>query len=177
MVSVPAMNAIILTELMPYPMNIRPATPADVEAMGDLAQLLVTQYIAPDLSPEAGVILYRSMGATAIAQAMTNDVRYHVAIITTDIVGLIGIKGHRHVHHLFVVATHHRQGIARALWQTALHQCQRAGNRGQITVNSSRYAQPVYANLGFVQSGPATVDGIVSIPMVFRPPEATPYLP
>jgi GNAT superfamily N-acetyltransferase len=149
-------------------MEIRPATPADVEVMSRLAQALVTEYISPDLSPTAAVMLYRSMGADAIAQAMATTVRYHVATIAADIVGLIGIQNHRHVYHLFVAATHHRQGIARALWQTAVAQGLAAGNSGEFTVNSSRYAQPVYEKLGFVQSGAAPSHGIVSVPMTFK---------
>ena len=91
---------------------------------------------------------------------------YHVAEAGQDLVAVIAVKENRHLYHLFVAERYQRQGVAKKLWEHAMHTCLDLGNTGEFTVSSSLYAKPVYERLGFVtQSGPREKMGVVYIPM------------
>jgi len=82
-----------------------------------------------------------------------------------QILGVIAIKNISHISLMFVDKAHHRQGIARQLFQTLLEEL-RTQNVTQLTVNSSPYAVKAYEHLGFVQTQEQQEkDGILFIPM------------
>lgn len=106
------------------------------------------------------------MAVDGIKQLIESGLRYHLAEINGNIVGIIGMKDNVHLYHLFVDEAFQRKGIARQLWGVAMQHCKMAGNPGIFTVNASRYAQSVYESFGFLaQSGPQERKGVVTIPM------------
>jgi GNAT superfamily N-acetyltransferase len=147
-------------------MEIREATVDDAEDISVIVYALSEKHIAREFSAEGRETLLKSMTPAEIKKYIESGYRYHVAEIDGQIVGVVGVRENRHLYHLFVVEAHHRKGIARQLWKVAMEVCRLAGNRGEFTVNSSRYAKPLYERLGFVtQSGPEEKNGVVSIPM------------
>lgn len=67
-----------------------------------------------------------------------------------EIVGIIAIRGYRHISLLFVKKEYHRKGIARKLLELAIEKCcQLDPNLKGITVNSSPYAVGIYEKMGF----------------------------
>jgi GNAT superfamily N-acetyltransferase len=67
---------------------------------------------------------------------------------------------------MFVDEEYQNQGIARKLWQVALEYCLSKGNPGIFTVNSSKYALPVYKKLGFIpQSESQERNDVIYVPM------------
>jgi predicted GNAT family N-acyltransferase len=88
--------------------------------------------------------------------------------------GAIGMRDSTHLYQLVVARRAWRQGLARRLWTTARQTAEAAGNPGHFTVNSSRYAVPVYKRFGFEVSGPERQkDGIAFIPMKLEPSPST----
>lgn len=83
-----------------------------------------------------------------------------------EIIGVLALRPPCHIALLFVDKRCHRQGIARALFETALGHCKANGDDREMTVNSSPYAAEAYRRLGFVDTGAEqTVNGIRFIPM------------
>lgn len=71
-----------------------------------------------------------------------------------------------HLFTLFVAEDFQGQGLGRRLWELARAECLAAGNPGAFTVNSSKYAVPVYERFGFVVAGPVqTRNGVLYVPM------------
>lgn len=83
-----------------------------------------------------------------------------------EIIGVISTRNTSHISLMFVDKNHHRQGIARELFNTVLEGLKKSGSVTQMTVNSSPYAVHVYERLGFNRTGPQQEnDGIIFIPM------------
>jgi len=84
-----------------------------------------------------------------------------------DILGVIATQGSSHISLMFVEKQHHRQGIARQLFDHVLQEITRNPDVTQITVNSSPYAVKAYEHLGFAQTAEQQEkDGILYVPMM-----------
>jgi ribosomal protein S18 acetylase RimI-like enzyme len=147
--------------------NIRRATPADAPAISRLAVPLVEKYVAYAFEPESAARLLDSMTAQALRACIEGGYRYHVAEDEQGLAGVVGTRDDRHLYHLFVADRVRRQGLATRLWRTALSACREAGNAGDITVNSSRYAEGFYRKMGFRRERARCRAGIVTIEMRF----------
>jgi GNAT superfamily N-acetyltransferase len=147
-------------------MHIRLATHSDATAVSQLVSSLAAKYSTVDFSAEGARTLLSSMEPAAIGRYLASGYRYHVAEEAGVIVGIVGTRDNAHLYHLFVVESHHRRGVATALWRVARDACITAGNPGKFTVNSSRYARPLYQKLGFVAAGPEDEgEGVFATPM------------
>jgi len=147
-------------------MHIRLATRSDATAISQLVFSLAAKYITVDFSAEGARTLLSSMEPAAIERSLASGYRYHIAEEAGAIVGVAGTRDNTHLYHLFVAESHHRRGIATALWRVARDACIAAGNSGEFTVNSSRYARPLYQKLGFVAAGPEDEHGgVFTTPM------------
>lgn len=147
-------------------MKIRAAQTNDVENISDLITILSRKFIIKEFSAEGGEYLLSTMTATAIDNFMQSGYVYHVAEIDNTLAGVVAVKDHAHLYHLFVAEQFHRMGIAKKLWQVAMKVCLANGNAGEFTVNSSAYAREAYKKLGFVaQPGPKEKGGVVFYPM------------
>ena len=118
---------------------------------------------------EEGVEEFRKfIGYDAITEKMEkSDFVMWCCFLNQEIVGVLAYMPLNHISMLFVHKRHHRQGIARALFQRQLTLC-RAMKITQITVNSSPYAVEVYHRLGFEDTDiERTVNGIRFVPMKY----------
>jgi len=100
------------------------------------------------------------------------DPRYAfiVACQGADITGVVAVRDHTHLFHLFVAPEYQRRGIGALLWQQARAAALAAGNDAGFTVNSTLSALPVYERFGFVRTGPVTeAHGISFVPMRLQP--------
>jgi GNAT superfamily N-acetyltransferase len=149
-------------------MLIRLADVNDAPGISALVRPLVERYIAHEFSEEGIRHLLASVEPAAIAGYLNSNFRYHVAEAEERLAGVVATRDNAHLYHLFVAEPFQGQGLARLLWETAKQACVAEGNRGEFTVNSSRYAQGVYRKFGFVEAGPAEErHGVISIPMKF----------
>lgn len=82
-----------------------------------------------------------------------------------ELAGVIAMKDHTHLYHLFVSPEFQRQGLARDLWQR-VREMTGAGEAQAFTVNSTLSAVPVYERFGFrAVSQPVEKNGVVFVPM------------
>jgi GNAT superfamily N-acetyltransferase len=146
--------------------TIREATLADSDPISKLVYRLAEKFIAQEFTREGAETLLSSMGLTAIKKFIGSGFGYHIAKIDDRLVGVIGIRDNSQIYHLFVDEKYQNLGIARELWRVARESCLSKGNPGIFTVNSSRYALPVYVKFGFItQSSPQEKNGVIYIPM------------
>lgn len=147
-------------------MRIRPITDDDIPAVAKLMRSLSDEFIVHECSRVAAASFARENDESAMRAFIAAGMRYYVAEGDDGIVGFIAMRDNKHVFHMFVDKAHHRQGIAKALWQVARQAALDAGNPGVFTVNSSNYALPVYEALGFLRTAPTQCkNGIYYNPM------------
>lgn len=85
-----------------------------------------------------------------------------------ELAAVIATRGKNHISMLFVKKEYHRQGIARRLFKTVEDTCKSLDGISEITVNSSRFAVPVYKSLGFTETdNEQLVNGIRFTPMSY----------
>jgi GNAT superfamily N-acetyltransferase len=147
---------------MEQAMQIRAADIDDYAGMAGMLHALATAFITPGMTTEAAATFLRSNDAAALLAYRRDGHLSSVALVDGVIAGFITIRPPSHLFHLFVGQQWQRRGIARALWDSVPHA---AG----FTVNSSPYAVPVYAALGFTCTGPMACHmGVSFQPMVYQ---------
>jgi ribosomal protein S18 acetylase RimI-like enzyme len=148
--------------------TIRVATPADAESISALITALAPDFFLADSNDaEAAASFFEKVTPEAIRSYLSSDrYRYYVAMDENGLAGAIGLRDHTHLYHLVVAERAQRQGLAHRLWDKVRRAAEAAGNPGRFTVNSSRYAVPVYERFGFVVTGSEQhKDGLVFVPM------------
>ena len=155
---------------MPLPFTLRSAQPADAPAIAHLIAGLVHYFLADPAATEAGAFM-ESFSDDAVARCIADPaIDYVVACVGSELVGVGALRGQTHVHHLFVRADLHGQGVARGLWQRLKAGALTAGGAGAFTVNSSLYAVLTYAAFGFVPTAEVqTRNGVRYQPMALEP--------
>ena len=149
-------------------MTIRPARLADAEAISALVTYLAAKYIANEFPDEGSQALLRSMTPDAIRGSIAKGFCYHVAEESDDIVGVVATRNNSHLYNLFVAEASQGQGLARKLWQVARRACLEAGNPGEFTVRSSRFAVGFYEKLGFEREKEVIHNGVAAVTMRLR---------
>jgi len=130
---------------------IRPALPEEIPAALDLAQRVFREFIRPG---ENTATHYDNEHETML-----------VALAGERIVAMASQRGGCHVRKLYVDGAWHRAGIATRLMDAIIESM----GADRITVNSSPYAMPFYANYGFVPAGEEIqANGFVFTPMVYE---------
>ena len=146
--------------------EFRQATEADASAISHLIYDTARLFITGQFSEQAKQIFYHSVTAISIRNAIKTNVCYHVAEHNGALIGVIGIRDHTHLYHLFVEGSAQKQGIGQRLWQVALANNLSGASVTQITVNSADSALPFYRKLGFEACGQTFEKmGIVATPM------------
>jgi GNAT superfamily N-acetyltransferase len=145
-------------------------TPADVGQVYGLVSNVFDAFVAPDYSAEGIATFYRYIQPDALRARATSDSFALVAVDGVEIIGVIEVRGLHHIALLFVAATRQRRGVARSLFRQAMAVCRtEQPDLGEVTVNSSRYAVPVYERLGFHPTGGYQVrNGIGFVPMSLK---------
>lgn len=147
-------------------MNIRPGVTADA---GPIAAL-IRQYESTLVSePECSAPFWESMSEAAHASNLASPrFVYLLAEIDAEMVGFIAMRDGSRLFNLFVQLSKLRLGIARALWLHALNHVSRLSGVGEVTVNASVNAVPVYRAFGFKEVGPAIQQhGVKFVPMLY----------
>ena len=136
--------------------------------ISNLVNSVFKEFVAPDFS-DAGIKTFLDyILPDSIIQRSSAGNHF---IITSKkgkkIIGVIEIKDYEHICLLFVDKNFQEQGIAKRLYEMAVESCRKMKpDLQEFTVNSSKYAIPVYEKLGFRQiEGEQMKDGIIFIPM------------
>lgn len=147
-------------------LTFRRADAADAPAISALiASVMHYMTLRPD--GQGAETFKASLAPAAIAGYIAAPAyHYQVALLRDQVVGVVALRERCHVFHLFVAPAFHHRGFGRQLWQSARAASIAAGHAGDITVNSSVYAAPMYRRFGFADAGPRVEqNGIAYIPM------------
>lgn len=145
-------------------MQIRPLLPAEIEQCCSLVRRVFDCFEAPDYSEEGTASFYSFLDLVP-EQFAAGALHIWAALREDRLIGMLALRDGCHICLLFVEPDFHRQGIARALVQTAADFARENGQE-QLTVNSSPYAVPIYHRLGFSDLAPEQMaDGIRFTPM------------
>ena len=144
-------------------MQIRPATIEDSQAISDLILDLAPLFVAP-VGAEA---FLATLAPAAIAGLIDSPgFRYSVGERDGRIVGVVALREHTHLHHLFVARPWHGQGLARLLWTHARSAALSHAGATRLTVNATDVAFPIYRRWGFEPTGARVeMHGIAFTPM------------
>ena len=146
--------------------TIRQITAGEIPQAMDLVWRVFAVFEAPEYSAE-GVVEFRQFiqKDAVLTKMQSGRMILWGCFVHSNIVGVLAVAVTGHIHLLFVDSAYHRQGIAKALYQTMLDYFRMHGI-SSITVNSSPYAVEVYRRLGFVSTNTEqTVNGIRFTPM------------
>lgn len=147
--------------------KIKILKPSDLRDALHLVWETFLEFEAPEYSDE-GIQEFRSfieLSSIADMQSKSELILWG-CFEKNKIIGVIAIKPPCHISLLFVDKNYHRQGIARALYNTVLDYYKPNHECPVTTVNSSPYAAEAYRRLGFVATDTEqTVNGIRFIPM------------
>ncbi|MBY0410514.1 MAG: GNAT family N-acetyltransferase [Burkholderiaceae bacterium] len=142
--------------------SIRQATTLDAVAVSCLVTELAHYFVADPASQQVGPFLAGLKASPYAERIASPNFIHYVAEDVRGPCGIIALRDHSHIHHLFVRKDAHGQGIARALWQHA----KALSSSSQFTVNSSLFAVPVYEHFGFVaKDSPQAANGLAFVPM------------
>ena len=147
-------------------LTIRQARPGDAAA---ISALIVPLLPLLTLEPSgAGAEKFiETMHPPAIGRVLTDErYDYQLGHVGDELAGVVAVRDHAHLYHLFVAAKWQGRGFGRLLWQAARKRALNKNVDGVFTVNSLAFALEMYRHLGFVPAGPrAEHDGIAYTPM------------
>ena len=149
---------------------IRKITAEEVPTAMALAQEVFLQFEAPDYTPEGVESFMRDIikNETYLENARNGVCPIYAAFDGNEMVGIMGMRASKaHINLAFTKASHHRRGIATAIFRYLLDDVLRQNpNLKAITLNSSPYGLPFYLHIGFEPlTEEQVVDGIGFTPM------------
>ena len=138
--------------------------------VSELALKAFKEFIAYECTDEGIFEICRFFDTEAIKRRTEKNSFVLVSDSDKRIVGMLEMQEYRHISMLFVDREYHRNGIARGLLSKSIEIAKSKNSRLQeITVNSSRYAEPAYQKMGFVRTQRMQIEkGIKYIPMVLK---------
>ena len=144
----------------------------DLKQALDLVNKVFSEFVAIDYS-EQGNITFQDYLKTKYdevsADLQTGHKKLWGYYQGDGIIGVIATRDKSHIALMFVDKQHHREGIARRLFDTILVDVKGDTSISQITVNSSPYAVSIYERLGFIKTDvQQEKDGIIYIPMMYK---------
>ena len=136
----------------------------------DLVNRVFSEFVAVDYS-EQGLNTFESYLKGKLqevsASIKSGEKKIWAYYQENEIIGVIATKNASHISLMFVDKQHHRQGIAKQLFDVALDWLKNNKDTKYITVNSSPYAVKAYEHLGFVKTADQQEkDGILYVPMM-----------
>ena len=142
---------------------------AEVKQALDLVNQVFSEFVAVDYS-ERGSKTFNDYLKVKYEEVINDVQAGHKRIWgyyqNDEIIGVIATRDISHIALMFVDKKHHRQGIAKQLYDTVLSIMKQSADITQVTVNSSPYAVTIYERLGFVKTDvQQEKDGIIYVPM------------
>ena len=133
-----------------------------------LVEKVFNEFVAPDYDSEGVDEFFKYANPLAMSERGSTEQVIIVAEKGGDIVGIIEMRNSDHIALLFVSCR--GEGVARELVKRAVKECRkRHPDLKTITVNSSLFAEPVYARMGFMTTGSAQKkNGIIFVPMAYE---------
>ena len=153
------------------PPDFRLMSDDDAEAVSALVHRTFQTFIADAYTARGIKHFLRNTSKEAMLRRKRKNQLILVAEAGGKISGMIAVRKGNHVTLLFVAPEFHRNGIGTLLFQEALERMKTAiPDLRSVTVNSSDFALPFYAKLGFAVRRPAYLHrGMKITPMELLP--------
>lgn len=138
------------------------------QIVSNLIWTVFNKYEAPDYPPEGIKTFKNFIAPNNIKHLAEEGNRIYCCFNQDRLVGVLALRSPSHISLLFVDEEYHRQGIARTLLSKSLEAIAVSNPEAEkITVNSSPFAEGIYARMGFTAAdGIKQQDGIIFVPMV-----------
>jgi GNAT superfamily N-acetyltransferase len=134
-------------------MEIRLAQVADAPAISCLIRELSASFLL-HADGSGAEPFYAAISEASIRRYIeSQNFSYYIAHLSSSLVGVVAVRDHRHLYHLFIAREFQGQGFARELWEFAKANAMASGQQAAFTVNSSLNAVPVYQQFGFAIHG------------------------
>lgn len=148
---------------------LRPICEDDLAAAAALIRRVFDRFEGPDYPTEGIDTFYRIIDPEAMSKRLhSGQMQAWGAFRGSELVGVLASRDQNHISLLFVEAAYHRQGIARALFDTFCAFIRPDATIHRITVNSSPFAVEAYIRLGFTPTSvEQTAEGIRFTPMQY----------
>jgi GNAT superfamily N-acetyltransferase len=139
--------------------KIRKTVVSDAEKISELIHSLMHLFLVnPDgKGAEKFLQMITPAGLTEL-MALPN-VNYLLGEEDGVFCGVVAVRNHSHLQHLYIEPSFQGRGIGKYLWEFARDQAVAAGNAGQFTVNAVLSAIPFYLRMGFESVGDVTLTG------------------
>jgi len=144
--------------------------PGEESEVFDVVFRTFSEFVAPHYS-RAGILEFlKYIRPGSLLGRLQKDHFVLLATARRKIVGMIEVRGNRHVSLLFVDKQFQKRGIARELLRRTLRIClKEQPDLSKITVNASPNSVKIYKQLGFRQESPEQIkQGIRFTPMALH---------
>jgi len=129
---------------------IRDATIDDAPIVSALIHESFNQFVAPDWEPRACEAFLNQTSEESLAAKISQSTYAAVALVSTEIVGVIHMPSPALINLLFVRPNWLRRGVASQLWEAARgHVEAHHPTVKTVELNSTPYAFAAYRALGF----------------------------
>ncbi|GAA4827692.1 GNAT family N-acetyltransferase [Algivirga pacifica] len=151
---------------------LRKAYTTDASSISELILYTAQKQNFEDYTPEGHQIFLHAHQADSVKRLMEIGISYWVYLHKDMIIGVISVKQHAHIFHLYVHPLHQKLGIGSLLLEHIIQQSPHLS----FSVNASKTAIPFYKKHGFSHSSPAQeLNGFRYYPMI-RPIKQTSFL-
>jgi GNAT superfamily N-acetyltransferase len=140
--------------------------------VSELIKTCFDEFVAPDYSPAGNTFFHAYIEPAKVSERFSKGNVLLTAKTNNRIIGMIEVRDHNHICLLFVDKVWHGKGIAKRLVARAIA-VSREKDAGPkyFEVNSSPYAEKIYARMGFVKTADIQdVNGLKFIPMLLELP-------
>ena len=119
-----------------------------------LIKKVYDEYVSCDYTEEGNNFFYNWIAPEKIAERQKDSINIWLALIDTELVGMIEIRENKFISLLFVDKQYQRRGIAKHLFKEAIqHLIQNNAKPNKFYVHASPYSIPVYKSMGFIANG------------------------
>jgi GNAT superfamily N-acetyltransferase len=147
--------------------TVRPLRPGEEQEACVLVRRVFDVFVAPEYEPEGVQAFHRYADPQRLRERLAEGHDVLLAFVGEALVGVVELRGGRHISLLFVEAMFQGRGIARALMDAAIALGrERAPGIKALSVNASPNSALIYERLGFCATASQEHrDGMVFIPM------------
>jgi GNAT superfamily N-acetyltransferase len=139
--------------------TIRKAIATEAEKISELIRSFMHLFLVNPDGKGAEHFLQMTTPAGLVGFMEQPNINYLLGEKDGVFCGVVAVRNHSHLQHLYIVPTFQGRGVGRYLWETARDQAVAAGNTGQFTVNAVVSAIPFYQRMGFASVGDVTLTG------------------
>ena len=143
----------------------------EIDLLSNMVNNIFDEFVGKDYSEEGNMEFKNYISPKNIlARLNEKSSQFFIAKKNDKIIGILEIKNKDHVSLFFVKKDYHGKGIGKILFENYINTLKQNNTEIKIiSVNSSFYAENIYARLGFIETDEMQEkNGIKYIPMEYK---------